>query len=708
MNTRVREFESHWGRMVLGHGAVVLAVLLAGLLAGLLLVEREFQAGEDRLEASLGVVISDSVNRVSFSGRYHAQLLIEQYVEADPDLVYVRIVEHDGSVYAEAGELPEGAAEPAGQAKGGARFADVVVGSRPVREVVTPFRSGFLDEEIGVVRIGVSRAYGRKRLRRNSLVFVVLGLITGLLALALVVRSSRRLAAPVQELASDFSGLLEHAPLAVAIQDRDGVIRRASATFEELFGAGEPVVGRALRDLLPEEHAADLERQDAVLLSGRSALERAERRHRSGDRDRVLVCTRFPLGHTGGQVESLCTVALDVTEQRELEQSLLQARRMESIGQFAGGVAHDFNNILTGIAGAADMITLSEGDPRTIKQQGDQLRSLVSMAAGLTSRLLSFGRKQVTVIGLHDLNAIVTDLLPFLGRIVREDVRVEFEPSEGAVPVEVDRGQIDQVLLNLVSNARDAMPLGGPIRVETGTVQIEAEQVVGREQLPAGAYALLRVRDQGTGIPEEIRGSLFDPFATTKGLGQGTGLGLAIVYGIVTGHGGAITFETREGEGTTFSVHLPLSKGVVAEPVVEVQCGRAVARVGLALLVVEDNLFVRNSVVAALRRMGHDVWEASDGQEGVDEFTAQPDRFDAVLVDVVMPRLNGAQVAEAIREMAPQTPILFMTGYDDDILEGMLEHDRLLSWIQKPFTVEALASGLSELLGRVEGAATDG
>ena len=703
MNTRVHDFESHWSRMVLGFGTVVLLVLLGGLAAGLLLVDREHRAGEDRLEASLGTVISDSVNRVSFSGRYHAQLLIESYVEADPDLVYVRIVEHDGAVYAEAGELPEAAPELGAEAEGGARFADLVVGGRPVREVVTPFRSGFLDEEIGVVRIGVSREHGLARLRRNALVFVFLGLFSSLVALYLVVRSSRRLAAPVQALAGEFAGLLEHAPLAVAIEDREGVIRRASASFEELFGGGAPVAGRALRELVDPAYAADLDAEDAGLRSGRSPLERAERRHRSGGRDRVLVCTRFPLERGGGQPESLCTVALDVTDQRELEQSLLQARRMESIGQFAGGVAHDFNNILTGIAGATDLIDMADGDPRVLRDQAAQLRSLVSMAAGLTSRLLSFGRKQVTVMALHDLNRIVADLQPFLGRIVREDVRIEFEPGDAdAVPVVVDRGQIDQVLLNLVSNARDAMPTGGRVRVQTGIARFEQHSQVGDLRLEAGAYGLLRVSDEGTGIPERIRDSLFDPFATTKGLGEGTGLGLSIVYGIVAGHSGVIGFDTAAGEGTTFSVYLPLSERPIPTPDAPTPAQRIGARAGLGLLVVEDNLFVRNSVVAALRRMGHDVWEAADGQEGLELFQGSPERFDAVLVDVVMPRLNGAQVAEAIREISTTTPILFMTGYDDDILDGLLEGDPLLAWIQKPFTVEGLADGLAELLVRVE------
>ena len=399
----------------------------------------------------------------------------------------------------------------------------------------------------------------------------------------------------------------------------------------------------------------------------------------------------------------MCTVALDVTDQRALEQSLLQARRMESIGQFAGGVAHDFNNILTGIAGAADLIALAEGDARTIRQQGEQLRSLVSMAAGLTSRLLSFGRKQVTVLAVHDLNTIVTDLKPFLSRILREDVRVEFEPgTREPMSVEVDRGQIDQVLLNLVSNARDAMPLGGRILVETSIVDMEGDEVAGRDRPAGGAWSLLKVTDEGTGIPEEIRETLFDPFATTKGLGQGTGLGLAIVYAIVSGHGGAVTFDTTMGEGTTFSVYLPLTDRTPDPVREEAATGPVGAAEGLGLLVVEDNLFVRNSVAQALRRMGHEVWEASDGQEGVDAFAARPERFDAVLVDVVMPQLNGAQVAEAIREMAPRTPILFMTGYDDDILEGLLEGDPRLSWIQKPFTVDGLGAALNELLARSE------
>ncbi len=686
--------------MVLGFGAVVLLVLIGGLAAGLLLVDREFRAGEQRLEASLGRVISDSVNRVSFSGRYHAQLLIESYVEQDPDLVYVRIVEHDGTVYAEAGELPDVHPEPAAEEGLGARFADVVVGDRTVHEVVTPFRKGFLDEEIGVVRLGLSREHGLARLRRNSLVFVGLGLFAGLVALLVVVRASRRLAAPVQALAAEFSGLLEQAPLAVAIEDREGSIQRASAAFEELFGAGGPVIGRRLGELLAPELLPEFERGDAALRSGSSPLERAEWRHRVGGRERVLVCTRFPLDRTAGQAESLCTVALDITEQRELEQTLLQARRMESIGQFAGGVAHDFNNILTGIAGATDLIDLAEGDPAVVRAQSTQLRSLVSMAAALTSRLLSFGRKQVTVMALHDLDRVVADLKPFLGRILREDVRLEFEPGGVPVPVEVDRGQIDQVLLNLVSNARDAMPSGGRVGVLTRVEQLETDRMVGDVRLQPGRWAVLEVSDEGVGIPERIQDSLFDPYATTKGLGEGTGLGLSIVYGIVTAHGGAISFRTRAGEGTTFSVYLPLSDQQVAAPEAPAAAAPVEARAGLGLLVVEDNLFVRNSVVAALRRMGHDVWEAADGKEGLDLYAARPERYDGVLVDVVMPRLNGAQVAEGIREISSSTPILFMTGYDDDILDGLLEEDPLLSWIQKPFTVEALSERLTELLGR--------
>ena len=251
--------------------------------------------------------------------------------------------------------------------------------------------------------------------------------------------------------------------------------------------------------------------------------------------------------------------------------------------------------------------------------------------------------------------------------------------------------------MNLVSNARDAMERGGVVRVHAESVELTTPRVVGKDLLPAGRYACIRVGDTGGGIDAAVADRLFDPFATTKGLGEGTGLGLSIVYSIVTRHGGAVEFESSE-EGTTFSVYLPQ---IAAEELVDLP---AKARSSLAeqeslrILVVEDNTFVRTSIVAALRRMGHEVWDAADGAVGLALFMEDPARYDVVLLDVVMPELNGAEVCAAISEARPDVHVLFMTGYDDDILSDVPHAPDRVGWVGKPFTVEQLMVTIRELL----------
>jgi two-component system, cell cycle sensor histidine kinase and response regulator CckA len=688
---QVSDVESLFRRLVLGFGAVVLFLVGVGVAAGTTYVDQQIGADEDRIAAALARVVSTSVHRVSFSGRYHAQLLVEQYVEEDPVLVYLRIVQTDGEVYAESGPHPDPGSEVAQD--GG--FRVVQVDGAAVREVAVPFRGGFLNEQIGVIRIGVSRAHGAARLRRQLAGVLVFGVLVGVLALVFVVRASQAMAAPVQSLAGEFAGVLEYAPFAVCIQDRHGVVVRSSRRFEELFAEHSPTVGRRLVELLGDADSVPFLAEEGALLEPGAKALRSERTLTRGGSTRTFSVTRFPL--TGdGQVGQICTMAQDVTETLALQDSLLQARRMESIGQFAGGVAHDFNNILTGVAGATDLIESADDRDQVLEQSG-HLRSLTAMAADLTSRLLSFGRKQVTVVAPQDLHGILNDLQGFLRRVVREDVTLSLslEPDEG-LPVRVDRGQIDQVVLTLVGNARDAMAEGGHVTVATRVTVLESETAVGSDVLPAGRYASLEVVDEGGGIPEEIRDRLFDPFATTKGLGQGTGLGLSIVYGIVSRHGGAIDFTTGP-DGTAFRILLPLLEASALSDQPQHATALRSRTSPLRLLLVEDNTFVRNSVVAALRRRGHEVWEAPDGPEGIEVFQASAEPFDVVLLDVVMPSMNGAEVADELRVLAPGTRILFMTGYDDDILRDVLEGEPTLAWIQKPFTLEALVLRLSEL-----------
>ena len=697
----LEEASSLWRRLVLGFGAVVVVVVGIGIGAGGLLVQSAVDAEERELAGTLARVVSDSVHRISFSGKYHAQLLIDEYVEQQRDLVYVRIELLDGGLYAQAGRTPDGvqslAAPPA---IGDQLVRDLRVDGGRVREVVTPFLGGHDEEQVGYVRIGISREGAAARLRQAVVTLLAFGLLLTLSAMLAVHLTSRRFARPVQALAAEFAGILERTPLALCIQDRDGRIVRASTRFGRDFAAGAEVRGHQLAEFVDPGDRAALAEEDHRLLDGADNLGERELTVRVNGESRRYLMSRFGLvGASGGDVQLLCTVAVDVTALRALEETLVQSRRMESIGQFAGGVAHDFNNILTGIAGVTDLIAMIDGAPQELRDRCDELRSLNRMAAELTARLLSFGRKQVTVVAPHDLNAVLRDLRSFLTRILREDVRIQMDLEPSAVlPAEVDRGQIDQVVMNLVSNARDAMPGGGVISIRTGHEALNADRIVGKDILPAGQYAVIRVADEGTGIPAEIADHLFDPFATTKGLGKGTGLGLSIVYSIVTRHRGAIEFSSRADVGTEFRIWIPLcpvDRLRTATPAAAIH--RELSR-PLRILVVEDNSFVRSSVVGALRRLGHEVWEAADGVAGLDVFMEQPDRYDVALIDVVMPKLNGAEVCAEISAVRPRLPILFMTGYDDGILSDVGHDPDRLGWVQKPFTIARLLERVEELL----------
>ena len=695
--TRLRDVDALRRRLVLGFGALVLVVVLAGMGAAWAYVDARVEAEEDQLATTLAEVLSKSIHRISFSGKWHAQLLIEEFVAEQPDLVYLRIEEEDGSVFAQAGTQPPTDGLGPSLVDGPA-FRDLRVDDLPVREVVTAFRGGFRDREIGVIRMGISRARAAERFHSVAFALSAFGLSMSLFAMFGVVRVSRAVARPVSALATEFAGILEHTPLPICVQDRDGSLVRVSARFQRDFGRGAPLEGRMLRDLVRGAERAQLDEEDRALLAGQP-VPRREFTTGVGGSERRYLTSRFALvEEAGGPVRYLVSVALDVTEQRALEETVLQARRMETVGQFAGGVAHDFNNILTGIAGVTDLIALVEHAPAEIAARCDELRSLTSMAAELTSRLLSFGRKQVTVVAPHDLNAVVAALEGVLTRILRDGVRLELSLAPDRLPVEVDRGQIDQALMNLVGNAQDAMDAGGTILVSTGSETLPSPRIVGSDQLAAGDYAVLRVQDDGAGILPEIADRLFDPFATTKELGKGTGLGLSIVYSVITRHGGAVEFATQPGQGTTFTLYLPsCDPALLVETVADELAPVEPADV-LCLLVIDDNAFVRSSVVNALLRLGHEVWQAADGETGLALFAEDPARYDVVLLDVVLPTMNGAEVCAELALLAPSTPVLFMTGYDDGILEDVAHDPRRVAWIQKPFTIAALLGRIEALL----------
>ena len=383
------------------------------------------------------------------------------------------------------------------------------------------------------------------------------------------------------------------------------------------------------------------------------------------------------------------------------EEQLRQAQKMEAIGRLAGGVAHDFNNMLTAIIGYADLITerLDSSDPSSsIAREVAEIRNAADRASGLTRQLLAFSRKQFLNPTILNLNDTASGLLQMLPRVIGDHIRTTSQLSDNLARVKADPSQMEQVFLNLVLNARDAMPMGGQLTIRTANVDLD-EEILSAESLAIspGRYAMLSIGDTGTGMDSATRDRAFEPFFTTKPKGKGTGFGLATVYGIIDQSGGAIYLDTALGRGTTVRIYLPATEAT-PEPR-KPELPPATADGGTeTILVVEDNDSVRGLAVKALRRRGYTVFEARSGEEAIDWALASSIKVHLLVTDVVMPGLSGPNLAARLSKLNPLLRVLYVSGYTDDAsaLHGASHGD--VPFLQKPFTPSMLAQRIRSIL----------
>ena len=380
----------------------------------------------------------------------------------------------------------------------------------------------------------------------------------------------------------------------------------------------------------------------------------------------------------------------DVTERLRLEERLAQAEKMEAIGRLAGGVAHDFNNLLTVISGYTEILLADADTPR--REQLGEVAHAAEQAAGLTRQLLAFSRRQVLHPRVLDLNEIVAGMEAMVRRIIGDDVSVGARLRPGLAPVEADQAQIERVILNLAANARDAMPDGGRLTIETQNVEFDAEFVASRGEGTAGPNVLLAVSDTGVGMSDEVQRHLFEPFFTTKSPGAGTGLGLATVFGVVKQSGGSIYVYSEEGRGTTFKIYLPAAAGRLDAAAA---ADGAAERGSETIMVVEDDESVRDLVRIMLEAKGYNVLAAAGAEEAERLCT---DEVDLLLTDVVMPEVNGRALAERLSLTSPSMRILFMSGYSDEAVYRHGEISPNAAFIEKPFTDRTLARKVREVL----------
>jgi signal transduction histidine kinase/CheY-like chemotaxis protein len=388
----------------------------------------------------------------------------------------------------------------------------------------------------------------------------------------------------------------------------------------------------------------------------------------------------------------------EMNERRNAEDQLRQAQKFDAIGRLAGGVAHDFNNLLTVIGSYADLLVETLDPGTEARPHAEQIQRAAGRAAGLTQQLLAFSRKQVLQPRVVDLNAIVRGLEPMLHRLLGEDIALAVRLSAAPAAVLVDAGQIEQVIVNLAANARDAMPEGGMLMIESRHVELGAEEILGRPGMTAGRYVELAVTDGGVGMDEATRARIFEPFFTTKEPGAGTGLGLSTVYGIVKQSGGWIWVYSELTQGTTFRIHLPAADAA-PEPAAAPPATSATRPPATeTVLLVEDQEDVRALAARVLRREGYTVLEAASGAEAAAMAAGHPAPIHLLLTDVVMPDLSGKDVADRLLALRPGIRVLFMSGYTDNVIAQRGVLDPTTAFLSKPFTPDVLAAKVREVL----------
>jgi two-component system, cell cycle sensor histidine kinase and response regulator CckA len=419
-----------------------------------------------------------------------------------------------------------------------------------------------------------------------------------------------------------------------------------------------------------------------------------------------LDCVALPGGPIVQAVVRDATARCEAELVRQrLEEQLRHAARLEAVGRLAGGVAHDFNNILTVILGTTELALRRSKDEHTLKDLGEIRRS-AQRAAALTSQLLAFSRKQVIAPVPSNLNVLVSSDMDMLRRLIGEDVELSFHPGRDVGTILVDPTQVEQVLVNLVVNARDAMPGGGRVRIETSVVELDEEACRSRAEAHPGRFVRLEVRDNGPGIAAEVIGHVFEPFFTTKAFGRGTGLGLSTVYGIVRQSDGFIELESGQGEGACFHIHFPE---------IEAAAQRAPAPVSPALrpghehiLLVEDERIVRDLAKRVLAGLGYEVTAAASGNDALAALADPALHVDLLLTDVIMPSMSGRELYERLSRERPGLPVIYMSGYTDHIIAPHGVLDPGTHFIQKPFTLETLAGAVRSVLDCGEGDAGAG
>ncbi len=569
------------------------------------------------------------------------------------------------------------------------------------RRTLALWRKGVVTTDVEVVRrtrdgslIPMSRSGGALRDGQGEVIGTIANLVD--------IRDRKRSEAALRESEERFRAMFEQAAVGIAEVTTGGRWLRVNQRLCDILGyTRDELLERTFQDIThPDDLVAELARVQQ-LLAGEIQTLSAEKRYLHKDGSTIWVEVTVSLVRDpGGEPRYSIAVVQDITGRRQLEEEYHHAQRMEGVGRLAGGIAHDFNNLLTIINGRCALIIASLPPSDPLQRHVGLIEKTVVRATALTRQLLAFSRKQVLQPKVVAINELVSRSMELLTRLIGEDIDLAFVPAPEAGRVHVDRGQLEQVIVNLVVNARDAMPDGGRLTIETANTALDAGYASHHVDVTPGRYVMLVVSDTGTGMSAEVQARIFEPFFTTKEPGKGTGLGLATVYGIVKQSGGHVRVYSEPGTGTTFKIYLPRTDAATQEE-------RAPA-VGAAphgtetVLLVEDEADVRSLAREILEGFGYAVLEAGSPTEAIVIAERHAGTIDLLLTDVIMPRMSGRALAAAIAVSRPETRILFISGYADDaiIRHGVLEPG--MHFLEKPFTPHTLAVKVRAVLDALD------
>jgi two-component system cell cycle sensor histidine kinase/response regulator CckA len=499
-----------------------------------------------------------------------------------------------------------------------------------------------------------------------------------------------------------FARFFNNTPIAIAALDGQGRIGRTNASFLRLFGTA--IIGggtRRLVDLVRQSDRPNLEAALKAAAEGHGVIQHIDATL-AAESDQSARFYINPVAEGGGGVEAVIVNAIDITEQRALENQVRQQQKMDSVGQLAGGIAHDFNNVLTAIIGFSDLLLANHRPSDPSFQDIMNIKQNANRAAALVRQLLAFSRRQTLRPQVLILRDTLSDLSILLERLLGENVKLQLVHGRDLWPIKFDINQFEQVIINLAVNGRDAMPAGGTMTIRTRNLAAGDVAGFGYKPLPKVEYVLIEIEDTGTGMPPEVQAKIFEPFFSTKEVGKGTGLGLSTVYGIVKQTGAHIFFTSVQGKGTVFRIFVPRHIPLAGEITPQVEANVEIADLtGTAtILLVEDEEAVRAFAARALQSRGYKVFEAASGVEALEVMKESGGTVDLVVSDVVMPELDGPSMLRELRKTRPDLKIIFISGYAEDAFKKNLPDGEKFHFLPKPFSLKQLAVAVKETLGR--------